>query len=157
MLLASVAGLATALILGCASAPRAATQGQSLPQDEATVRSFAKSYARSFQSGEAGAVLALMTDDFVALTPGKPPVVGKEAVRREITADLEELDVRELRFEPAEIEIRGDWAWTWGRSEAVMTTRGTGDDIHVTGKYLWILRRHADGTWRIARDSAHGN
>jgi ketosteroid isomerase-like protein len=98
-----------------------------------------------------------MTEDFVALSPGKPPIIGKDVTRREVVCDLADLEIQSLQFEPAEIAVHGNWAWTWGRSQVVMRAKGDADFITVDGKYLWILRRQADGTWLIARDSAQAD
>jgi uncharacterized protein (TIGR02246 family) len=144
---------ATSLVIlanaaGCATTPR---------DDELAIRQFTRQYARSFCDGDPAGVVALMTDDFVALTPGKPPIVGKEAVEREVTSDLSELEVQRLHFDPREIVVNGTWAWTWGVSEVVMKTRKDDQVVRATGKYLWILHRQADGSWRVARDSAQAD
>ncbi len=124
--------------------------------DDLAIRRFTEQYARSFAEENAADVVALMTDDFVALTPDKPPLIGKKLVQAQVIADLAQLDVETLHFEPEKIVASDDWAWTWGRSEVVMTTPQSEEPIRVQGKYLWILQRQPDGTWKIACDSAHG-
>ena len=124
--------------------------------DDLAIRRFTEQYARSFEEENASEVIALMTDDFVALTPGKPPIVGKADVQKHVVADLEQIEVETLRFEPERIVVSDNWAWTWGRSDVVMTTPESSEPIHAQGKYLWILQRQPDGSWKIACDSAHG-
>lgn len=124
--------------------------------DDLAIRRFTEQYARSFEEENASEVIALMTEDFIALTPGKPPLIGKRVVKEQVTADLEQLDVKRLRFEPVKIVVTDNWAWTWGRSEVVMVTPERDEPVSVQGKYLWILQRQPDGDWKIACDSAHG-
>ena len=145
-------------VAGCTVGSRYTASPQRTPQqDEQDIRAFTKNYADAFAAEQPTSVLSLMTDDFVALSPGKPPIVGLEATRREVTSDLAEMDVHELCFEPMEIVVKGDWAWTWGLSKASFTAGESSETVHVSGKYLWILCRSADGSWRIARDSAQAD
>lgn len=119
-----------------------------------TIEQFAKDYGAAYESGNVDRILSLMTDDFVALTPDKPVLVGKETVARELESDLGSMDVQKLEFKHEEVVETGQWAYAWGRSEAVVKLGG--EDLTVDGKYLWILRKTPDG-WKLARDSAHGD
>lgn len=125
----------------------------SIPED--SLQEFANAYGRAFQSGDVEQIMAMTTDDFVALTPGVPPLVGQEAVRRQIAADLNSMTVIDLQFEHQDEVIQGEWGYAWGLSKGTVMV---GDDkSEIDGKYLWVLKRQADGSWKLARDSAHGD
>jgi uncharacterized protein (TIGR02246 family) len=141
---------------GCV-AKGSVSAGASVARHEQAIRDFARQYAEAFAAEDADAVVALMTDDFVAITPDKPPVIGKTRVHAAIVADLAEMAVERVHFAPSEIAVCGDWAWAWGIARGAVRTGDNGDRTEITGKFLWILKRQPNGTWKIARDCAHGD
>ncbi len=147
------ANLFPALLL--APVLHACTSRSATPADDAAIRDLARRYAAAFESEDVEAVLEVLTDDFVALSPAKPPLVGKDAVRPILAEDLAAMEIDRLRFTLEEIVVTGSWAYAWGTSEAAFRVGSDADTTHVRGKVLWILRRGDDGVWRVARDSAH--
>ena len=99
--------------------------------------------------GDAQTVLGLMTDDVVFMVPGREPF-GKEAfantsnnmndVRIDGTSDI-----RELR-------VLGEWAYMRTHIRVTMTPL-EGATVTRSGYTLTILRKEADGKWRLARDA----
>ncbi|MEO0478942.1 MAG: nuclear transport factor 2 family protein [Planctomycetota bacterium] len=119
-------------------------------EERAAIEQVARDYGAGFVSGRADEVLAVVTEDFVALSPGKPALTG-EVLRAEIANDLAQLEAEEIRFELLEIEVLGDRAWVRGESTAVILADG--QRLGLDGSFLWILRR--EGTeWRIVVDAA---
>jgi uncharacterized protein (TIGR02246 family) len=125
-------------------------------ENTVAVLDFAATYSEAFVSGDADAVAALMTEDFVALTPGKEPIVGRDAAREAIAADLAEMQVHSLSFVTREVEVHNSWAWAWGTSFASITPEGRETAVRLRGQFLWILQHGQDGNWLIARDCSHG-
>jgi uncharacterized protein (TIGR02246 family) len=83
------------------------------------------------------------------MVPGRAPF-GKEAFAAQSRgmrdARLEGTsDIRELR-------ILGDWAFMQNHIEIVLTPPG-GKPQRRAGDTLTILRKEADGGWRLARDA----
>ena len=124
--------------------------------DSFAVLEFAAEYSEAFVSGDADAVAALLTEDFVALVPDKDPIVGRAAAREAIAADLQGMKVHSLNFATREVEVRNNWAWAWGISQASMTPDDYESAIKLQGQFLWILQRGPHGDWLIARDCSHG-
>lgn len=56
-----------------------------------------------------------------------------------------------------EIEVSGDWAFERGAYRMKLTPIGGGAPIEDEGKYLDIVRRQGDGTWKYARVSFSSN
>ena len=54
--------------------------------------------------------------------------------------------------EVREIEVVGDWAWVRNHIEMAMTPPG-GEPVRRAGYTLSILRKGADGRWRLFRDA----
>lgn len=118
------------------------------------IHDFATAYSNAFQSGDVQQVMSLVTEDFVALPPDKPALVGRQAVAQQIAMDLSTMDVQQLEFKHEEVQMHGDWAFAWGNSRGAVLVGG--ETIDVTGKYLWVLQKQTDGSWKLARDSSNG-
>ncbi len=117
--------------------------------DERAIRELIAAWVAASKARDLPALLAMMTDDVIFLTPGRAPF-GKA----EFAADNERLadvDV-EARAEVLEIETFGDCAYTRSRIGAIVTPRGE-PERSMAGYALSILRKGSDGRWRIARDA----
>jgi uncharacterized protein (TIGR02246 family) len=116
--------------------------------DERKIRELLDAWWRATRTGDVDAVLDLMADDAVFLTPGREPF-GKQEFERaarnpSVTVDGKS-DIEEL-------EIMDGWAWMRTRIEVTMTPV-TGEPQHRAGHTLTILRRDPNGRWRLARDA----
>jgi len=120
-----------------------------MTDDERAIRDVIASWSDATKRGDTRTVLDLMTDDVVFMVPGREPF-GKEAfantsnnmkdVRVEGTSEIEEL------------RVLGDWAYMRTRL-TVTTTPRDGASVTRAGYTLTILRKEADGRWRLARDA----
>jgi len=50
-----------------------------------------------------------------------------------------------------ETVVAGDWAFDRGRAHRTLTPVAGGDTIEVDSEVVVILRRQADGAWKVAR------
>lgn len=104
-------------------------------------------------TGDADAIVALMTDDVVAMVPSAPVLEGREACAafvRETLAGLLEAFDRRVDYASAETTVMGDAAYDRGTFTIECLLREDGSRSTAAGKYLWLLRLEAGG-WRIAR------
>lgn len=104
-------------------------------------------------AGNADAIIALLTDDAVAMVPTSSVLEGREACGafvRETLAGLLEIFERRVDYASAEMTELGDVAYDRGTFTITCVSREDGSPHEATGKYFWLLRREADG-WRIAR------
>lgn len=101
------------------------------------------------RAGDIETVLGLMTDDALFMTPGREPF-GKE----EFHASSESMrGVRmDGRAEIREVEVLGDRAWIRIHIDLTVTP-AEGEAVHRSGYTLTILKKCADGKWRLFRDS----
>ena len=106
--------------------------------------------AKRITHDEAGeTVLSLMTDDVVFMTPGAEPFgreVFEAAVGQPNPAKVEvEAEIREL-------QVLGDWAFIRNHIDLTITPPG-GAPMRRGGYTLTLLRKGADGRWRLYRDA----
>jgi uncharacterized protein (TIGR02246 family) len=117
--------------------------------DERAIRALVQEWMRASKAGDTAAVLDLMTDDVLFMTPGAEPF-GKDAFR-ERAASLNAVEI-DGHAETLEIEVLGDRAWLRNRLEMTMTSAG-GEARRRSGYTLTILKQGGDGRWRLFRDA----
>lgn len=120
-----------------------------ISNDESQIRDLVRSWMAASKAGDLPALLGLMTDDVVFMVPNSPPF-GKA----EFTAGAERMRgaLIEGSAEIVEIELFGPRAMTRSRLELVLTPAG-GSPRPLSGYAMSLLRKEADGRWRIARDA----
>jgi uncharacterized protein (TIGR02246 family) len=120
-----------------------------MKDDERLIRDLVDSWIAASKAGNIPALLKLMTDDVIFLTPGRPPF-GKA----EFAADVESAKgmTVDARAEIQEIEIMGSRAVIRNLIEAVLAAPGA-SPRRMSGHTLSVLRKEADGRWRLARDA----
>jgi uncharacterized protein (TIGR02246 family) len=125
-----------------------ATPARATSDDERAIRDLVDEWLAASRAGDLPALLRMMADDVVFMTPGHEPFGkdvfaamfrGMQDVRVDATAEIEE------------IEVLGEWAWYRTRL-AVTTARPNQEGTHREGRTLTILRK-VRGAWVIARDA----
>ena len=118
-------------------------------EDERAIRELVERWMAASRAGDVATVLSMMTDDVLFLVPGRPPF-GKEAFRA-ASETMKGVQVEgEARIE--ELQVLGDWAYLRNYIEITVTASG-GTPKQRSGYTLTILRKEADGQWRLARDA----
>ena len=116
---------------------------------ERQIRKLIDSWIAASNARDLPALTDMMTDDVVFMTPGRPPF-GKA----EFAADVERMKsvTIDARVEVQEIEVSGPRAYVRNHIRVELTSRGEAPK-RVSGYAMSILRKEADGRWRIARDA----
>lgn len=114
-------------------------------------------YEASLSAGDVDRWVELWSEEGIQLPPGEPPVVGKEAIRARNKAALTDLFDITMSITNEEVQVGGDWAVARGVYTATLTPKAGGDDVLVDGKYMTLLQRQADGSWKIYRDIFNSN
>jgi len=63
----------------------------------------------------------------------------------------------QIAIHPDQVQVLGDQAYSYGIYEFVMMPREGGDISEGSGKFLTILQRQIDGSWKIAIDCFNYN
>lgn len=116
----------------------------------AQIQALWKAYAHHVNENEVDAWLELWLDDGVQMPPNEPQHIGKAAIRR---ANEENFQFyREMDIQPEVIRILGEQAYTHGTYSLRISPRGSGEPEEFRGKFLTILEKQRDGSWKIAVD-----
>ena len=122
----------------------------------AAVNEIWNEYASSLNAGDVARWISLWTDDGVQLPPGSPPVVGKETIRAGLESEVDVVTF-DMEINNEEVHVSGDLAVARGTYAATVTPKAGGEAIPIDGKYMTLLRRQPDGSWKIHRDIFNSN
>ena len=150
------AGVTTAILVCLLMAPLAGlAKDCALPAAEAAkAREVSNAYGQAWLKNDPKAILDTLTSDAVLMPPGIAPISGMEEIKKfwwpvggpatTITGFQTQID---------EVGGCGDTAFVRGRSQFTFTSEENGKTTTHTSsnKYLMILKRQADGRWRIFR------
>lgn len=120
-----------------------------MTDDEKAIRQVVASWMAASRAGDLATVLGLMSDDVVFMTPGQEPF-GKETFAAAMKA-MGDTEI-EGKSEIVELQVLGDWAFIRNRIDITARLPGSAP-VRRAGYTLTLLRKEADGAWRLARDA----
>ena len=119
-------------------------------RDQDRIRSLSQAWIEAMRAKDIDRVLSMIEDNAVFLPPGSPPVRGRDEVTKMLHTFYSRCNPEQsIAF--GEIQICGDWAFTWGQETMTATPVSGGPPLTMRGHGLSILRRQPDGSWKFAR------
>ncbi|GJL93145.1 YybH family protein [Hyphococcus sp.] len=119
-------------------------------EDEKEIRKLVSDWMAATKAGDKAAVLDLIADDVLFLTPGQPPFGKKEFAGAPDNRDMPAFDGKS---EILEMEVFGERAWIRNQITVEITPAGGGEKTIMSGQTLTLLRKESDGKWRLFRDA----
>ena len=120
--------------------------------DERAIRDVVERWHRATEAGDVDAVLDLMVEDVVFLVAGHAPMRGRGAFEQGLRTLLATHRI-ESSGNVREVVASGDLAYCWTELDVSIHPRAGGEAVMRSGSALTILRRQADGAWRVVRDA----
>jgi ketosteroid isomerase-like protein len=90
------------------------------------------------------------------MPPGEAAVAGKERIRTRNGGFLDQFKF-DMGITNEEVRVAGDWAFARGTYKASLIPKQGGAPVPINGKYMTILARQGDGSWKIHRDIFNSN
>jgi|HubBroStandDraft_3_1064219.scaffolds.fasta_scaffold59381_3 uncharacterized protein (TIGR02246 family) len=120
-----------------------------MTDDARQIRELIDSWIAASNAGDIAALMDMMTDDVIFMTPGRPPF-GKA----EFAADRERVKgaAIDAHAEVQEIDVFGPRAYIRNHVRVELSAPGQ-PARRMSGYAMSVLRKEADGRWRIARDA----
>jgi uncharacterized protein (TIGR02246 family) len=144
-------------LVGCAPATQEpAVQEASTEADVEAINALEKEFTAAFKRGDADAMASMMTDDTVLMLPNQPAIMGKEACRSFWQEVLTDEGTESHAVATEEVVVGGDWAFARATTRSVSRTED-GEVLESGGKYIHIMQRQSDGSWKLARDIWNSN
>jgi ketosteroid isomerase-like protein len=139
---------AAILTMSCSpSAERVAAQN-----DRGSVDKMRADYQAAFKSGLADRVTSQYTSDGVLLYPNQPVITGTTAIREYYQKLFADFTPTNFEILSAEVVFGGDWAIDRGTYKLSLTAKAGGAVMNDEGKYLVMVLKQPDGSYKVARD-----
>jgi ketosteroid isomerase-like protein len=116
--------------------------------DLQAIRSLEQRWLAEEVAGNPGGVLEFCTDDVVLMPPTERALCGKAAVRAWLigpAARIEDLYLSNVR-----IDGDGSVAYKIADYQTRYVPDGSAPPVTSAGSHVWMMRRGADSTWRVA-------
>jgi uncharacterized protein (TIGR02246 family) len=150
--------LTLTLLAACSSAPaervsdKAPSAEPLAAADIAAIRATDSAFTRAMGAGDAAGVAAIYLPDAHLMPPDAASVEGRAAIQQFIAGLLGAYHLT-IAVSADEIEGRGDLAYARGHYTMEGTPNAAGvPALREQGKFVEVLRRQPDGTWRYAVD-----
>jgi uncharacterized protein (TIGR02246 family) len=124
--------------------------------DKQAIAEMSKARAKAFNEGDAKTIAGHFTKDGVLMAPGEEVASGTEAVEAYYSKIFKAYHT-ELDSWYEEIEVSGDLGFGRGEARVTLVDKSTGDTTHSSSKYLNIVKRQEDGSWKTSHDVWNDN
>jgi uncharacterized protein (TIGR02246 family) len=105
---------------------------------------FDTAYNEAFNAGDAAGCAAFFTEDVLLMSPDQPMTRGRKAFEDTYRSRMDDSTGGTHTNELVEFGVDGDLAYQVG------TFAVTGSNADEQGKFVNVLKRQADGTWKVA-------
>lgn len=123
-----------------------------ISMDYAAIATVYEEYTEAVNSGDARRWLALHEPEAYKMPQGQP-MFRIADIAPTVQVQWDKGPRMEMDIDCREIVIRGDIAWAMGCYTETLIPNNGDPAQTFQGKFLTILRRQADGSWLIYRDS----
>ncbi len=134
-----------------ACAPAAAPPGPPTGDDATKINALRDNFAAAFNAGDAAKVVEGYTADAIAMPAHHAMVSGKDALLAYNRDFFSQMSAK-LTLTPAETVVSGDWGYDRGTFTMTVTPKAGGAPMNDQGKYLVLIQKQADGSWKVTRD-----
>ena len=124
--------------------------------DIVAIENLMNQYGAALNAGDLDLWISLWADNGIQMPPNAPAVIGKEQIRAKYES-IFPVFIFNMVVTTKEVRTAGDLAFDRGTYTLSLTPRVEGEIINIDGKYLSILERQADGSWKFSRDCFNNN
>jgi uncharacterized protein (TIGR02246 family) len=139
---------------GCQTAPQP-EQKRDVAADIKAINVLRDQFAAAYNSSDAAAVAAYYADDAIAMLPNQAAIKGRQAIQAMLEAYFKE-NAAKIAHTPLETQVAGDWAYERGNLTVNVTPK-SGKPMEESIKYLVIMKRQPDGSWKLHLDIDNSN
>jgi uncharacterized protein (TIGR02246 family) len=125
--------------------------------DIAAIHELYDQWCISVNAGDLDRFISLWANDAILMNPDTPAVIGQEQIRASYQPLFEGFSIQVDIYGETEIEVSGDLAFSRGTGTLTLTPKGDGPTTFTDAKWLDILKRQADGSWKVYCDCVTNN
>ncbi|SHN30358.1 conserved hypothetical protein [Cyclobacterium lianum] len=130
--------------------------GRDQQEDIKAIENMSKARAEAFNAGDASAIAVHFTDGAFLMAPGTGKKIGPKAVEAYYQQIFDTYHTA-LESGYEEVKVDGDLAFGRGFAKVTLIDKASGDTIRGSSKYLNILERQPDGSWKTTHDIWNDN
>lgn len=108
-------------------------------------------YIEAYVARDAAGLASLFTENCIVLPPDNPVIRGKAGIQAFYQEEFTQLHPSSLNIQAEEEVVFGDWGNGCGTWAVAATLKATGAAVAIEGKYANVVKRQADGVWKIHR------
>jgi len=145
--------LVLAASIACAAPASDSAQPQANhEQDMAAIDKIRAAFVTAWKAGDAGAIANLYAEDATVMPANQPTASGHDAIMQYNAGFFEQFTPSDFQVMPEETKVIGDTAFDRGMYKLMATPKAGGESISDHGRYLILLQRQADGSWKVTKD-----
>lgn len=115
--------------------------------DIKAIRKLINDFCAAHKYDDGSKLAEFYVDNAMLMPPDEPTVYGRQAIASRYQQDIEKFNA-ELTTNPEEIEVSDNLAFVRGTFMIKLTPRTEGENIEATFKFVEILRKGTDGSWK---------
>ena len=119
--------------------------------DLAAIGKVRDGYVAAFNAGNAKDLGALYTADAQSMENAQPTATGPQGVETANSALMSQMTSQSVVVTPEQTDVSGDMAFDRGTYKTTLTPK-SGAAVVEEGRYLVVLKRQTDGSWKIAAE-----
>lgn len=148
---------------GCQTAPKPEEKRDGAADTKA-INALRAQFTAAFNSNDPAALAAIYTDDGIVMPANQAIVEGKQAIQAFYEAMFKQ-NAAKIALTPLETRVAGDWAYDRGNGTITVIQKSakpaksgkSGKPIEQSSRYLVIVQRQVDGSWKLYRVIDSGN
>lgn len=132
-------------------------QEQDTEADIAAITALYDQYCLAANTDDLDLFISCWADDAIRLEPDQSSIFGKEDIRAFFKVLYDQFNLNIVIYGDTEIQVIKDMAFGRGTATLSLTPKEGGPTTHFDAKWLDILKRQEDGSWKIYRDMINFN
>lgn len=124
--------------------------------DVAAIDKILERYAEGVNRGDVDLWISLWDEKGIQMPPDVAANVGKTQIRSVVASRFSQLNIQ-IAISNEETWVAGNMAFARGTFTRSLSPKAGGPTTYFDGKYLTVLKRQADGSWKIFRDIFNSN
>jgi uncharacterized protein (TIGR02246 family) len=133
---------------GCRFVANAQKPSAANAEDEA-INALYREWSQAIVTRGAEGYASYFVPDGAVLPPNEPAAEGRQAIREWIQKSLDKTTVKDPRLSFGELRVKDGWATRRFTMTGERVTKEGGAAVKFNNKYLDVLQKQADGTWRF--------
>ena len=125
--------------------------------DVAAINGLYDQWGIAANTGDLDHFMSLWADDAILMNPDTPAIFGKGPIRAYYRVLFEQFDIKVAIYGETEVQVSGDLAYSRGTGTLSVTPKEGGPTTLADSKWLDILKKQADGSWKVYCDCVTNN